>query len=135
VANVTTVQVLTDLRTELLADAGIVSAIGQRLYMMQAPQRSPRPYAVYNVIAHVPTLSHDGDYSQARIPIQVDVYADSEAAAISAADAIKAKLIGLTATRGSTSIQVGVLDAERSEFEPETELRRVSIDFDILFAT
>ena len=133
-ATITTAQSLTDLHAELLADAGIAAVIGTRLYAIQARQNAVRPYAVYNVINNTMSLTHDGDASQTRLPIQIDVYGDTALSAIEAADAIKTRLVGLVVLRGNTLIQVGILDTERTDFEPGGEFERISMDFDLLFA-
>lgn len=133
-AKIATAQVLTDLHAEILADAGVTAQIGSRLRFGRARQNESRPYVVYQILTKIPTLTHDGDASQARIPMQFDVWADTHYKATQVADALEEKLIGLTATRGSTEIQFANLDRGFTAFDEETELARMSADFEFVFA-
>lgn len=55
------ISVENQLRTGLLADAGVAGIIGNRLYLVQLPQNPVYPSACYQRIATVPLYTQDND--------------------------------------------------------------------------
>lgn len=87
------------------------------------PDGAARPFGAYQVISHVPdaVLSGSGTKTQSRI--QVDVYADTYAAAWSTIAAVKAAMIAAS----FPNVLLNVTET----FEDDTALHRVSADYSI----
>jgi hypothetical protein len=132
-AKIATAQILTDLHAEILSDSGVTALIGSRLRYGKARQNEAKPYVTYQILTKIPTLTHDGDASQCRLPIQFDVWADTHYQATQVADALESKLVGIKTSRGSTGIQFGNLDRAFTAFDDETEFCRFSGDFNFWF--
>lgn len=72
--------ILVAVRNLLLADATIAAALSSRVYVRQAPQGVAQPFAVLNRISRVGVDSLDGPSGLARHRVQLDLYAETEAA-------------------------------------------------------
>lgn len=105
--------VAADLRTYLLAAAGVSTLIGTRMYPGVLEQDVPRPAVVYYKISgtHVRTLG--GIVAAGTVRIQLDCHAATRLAADAVAAAIVARLRTLAAL-GPTTIGAGsqVCDVE-----------------------
>ena len=122
-----------DLRSVLLASAGVTGIVSQRVSWAERPQGSALPALVLTQISGAPTyvLRGPSNYTEARV--QVDCWASTFLAARQLADAVRAALSGFSGVRGSTRFHGVFLDAERDLRDAETDgaerFFRVSQDF------
>lgn len=123
------------LRSFLIADAGISSAVGgNRVYPLRLPQGDQGPSIVYQRISDVGDHHMDGPTGLARPRFQIDAWAQTADAASSLANLIKNRLDGHKGATGSTTIQGAFFDSMREGYDPESKLFYVGQDFFIWYA-
>lgn len=87
------------LRVLLLQDADVAQALGAaqsaRLWARQAPQAAGRPFGVLTRVSRVGLETLDGPTGFAASRVQLDLYAETEAALASLADASRRALQGV----------------------------------------
>lgn len=88
-----------------------------------APELTPRPYIIYQVISNPTQNTLDGDAGISNRRVQVDVWADSYGAAKGLAASITAAM----KTAPFVNIKIGDNDL----YEPEVKIFRVSMDFSV----
>ena len=103
-------------KAALLKPDGIVS-----LFYGVAPQSAVTPYAVWQVLSGVPDIVYSGSEPSTRIAVQIDVYDVAISGSIAVADAVHDAL--------AESVHRTRFDVQR---EPDTDLMRVSMDYDFL---
>lgn len=110
------------LAADLLTALAGTSGAGSRVYALFVPQKDATyPAIVYQLISDVPTLSLTGSRKPDRVRVQVDCWAQTYAAARSLHVEARTKM--------EAAAFQGALADVRDDFEPETELYRVSADF------
>lgn len=102
-----------------------------RVYPLTMPQDPTYPAVTFGRVSAARHLESTGPSGFVAARFQVDAYAESYAAAIIQAQSIRGTLDGVRGTWGDTVVAVSALDGERIEFESETALYRVSLDFTI----
>lgn len=108
----------------LRASASVTALLGSgkniRVYAGKAPQKSDRPYLIWQTVTGSPE-NYLGDAPDVdSFSLQLDVYADSRASAIAVTQAVR-----------DVVEQVGHITAWLGEGEePDTELYRVSFQLD-----
>lgn len=120
------------LTNHLLAQAGLVALVGQRITWARRPQGSTLPAIVLHVISRQPQYTMEAASGLASRRIQVDCWADSFAGAKGAAREVAAALSGARMTVGGVAFQGGFQEGERDSFEQGSggeQLYRVSMDF------
>jgi hypothetical protein len=108
-------------------EATIQSVLGAlvtgRCYPMIAPDKTVKPYVVYQVISNVPEVTLDGVTDTENRRVQVDIYDRSYGAVKTLELAVKA------AMEAATFINIPL--SSRETYETDTQLYRVSIDYSI----
>lgn len=122
----------------LLAGSGVTALAGTRLTWNTRTQGSPTPAIVLHVISTVPEYSDEGDSGLASSRIQVDVWAETYAAAKSTARAVTDRLTenGSKFVSGGFEFQFAFKEDEQDSFErgaAAEELYRVRLDFIIMY--
>lgn len=118
------------LRTFLLADAAISSAVGgARIYPVKMPQGETGASIVMTRISSVGDHHNEGATLLARVRYQIDCYALTFGGSADLALAVKESLDGYRGTMGSVPVKGVFFDSERDGYEPETEFYRVSQDY------
>jgi hypothetical protein len=119
----------------LRADAGLVAAVGNRIYPEAIPQHeTKRPALTYTVIDR-PRVRHLGGYAGLAHPrVQVDTWATSAADADTVAGLLRTALRPQRLTVAGVGIQGIWLDGEQDFYEPPLSseavgIYRVSQDF------
>lgn len=120
-------------RTELVAATAVTDLVGAppaaRIYPGKAPQGTPAPYLVLQVVSDVPKNSVDGA-AATRLHVarfQVDAYASTYLSAWALAGAV----VGVIADLSRPDLNA-YLDGQRDVYDDQTpELRRVSMDFSV----
>jgi hypothetical protein len=119
------------LRTRLLTVSAISNLIGQRMYVLQAPQAIEKPYVVYLVISTQPTYAQ-GCISDETV-IQYSVFATTYAQARTIANLIRTNLENVGGDIGGVSVGCIKFDGlGASEREKESQLAHISYDFRII---
>lgn len=123
-----------DIIALLLANSGVTSKVGNKVYPGRAPQGTKPVYVTIRTVTGLQnyTMLAASGYVQSRV--QADVYGGTYSAMKLAARAVLAALSGFKGTQGSLVIQGIFVDAERDlpavdEDDDVNNLFRTSIDF------
>lgn len=103
--------------------AVLSALVAGRCYPMTAPDRTERPYIVYQVISNVPENTLDGADGTENRRVQVDVWGKSYG------ESKTLELLVKSAMEAASFINI--LMVSRDSFESETQLYRVSIDYSV----
>ncbi len=120
------------LTSYLLADAGLVGLVANRITWAARPQASALPSIVLQVIDGVPVYADEGETGLTATRVQADCWGASYASAKQVARALKARLSGVHVTGGAVEFQAVFADSEQDLFERGQggeELYRTSMDF------
>jgi len=120
------------IKKELLADSGIKSLIGERLYYVKAPQDVAKPYVVFLKASGPREYSHDGASKLARPRFQFSCFAMTYYEAKQIAEAIRAAIEAFSGTMGGTGgVEVGSCFCinESDIYEEDTRLFHVAVDY------
>lgn len=88
------------LMTYLLAQTGITTLVGQRIYFVRAPQETETPYIAISKIDAPREHSHDGSSQLAHPRFQFSIFADTYGEIKPIAAALQTALQGYTGTMG-----------------------------------
>ena len=121
----------TALRAELLSGSGI--GVGTRVYPLALPATAELPAVVYTRVSTQRLHCMGGDLALQRPRMQIDVYADTYASALTVAGNILTKLQNKTGTIGSSGHTVTngaiLTENETQSYEPDTKTYRVMLEF------
>lgn len=112
--------------------SGLTALISTRVYPFKIPQAATLPCLTYQRISTPRSLSHDSSgigNELAHPRFQFDAWATTYASAKAISDQVRAALNGHTGSMGGVTIRAALVDDERTSFEPETNLFRVSSDY------
>ena len=109
-----------------------VSALGDRVYPSVLPQNVKYPAAVYQRISADRTSAFGADTGLVRAVIQVDIYT-SRAAGFSAFETLGRAVRAALQRQSSGTVTDIFIDAERDDYEDDTELYRKSYDFGVWY--
>ena len=116
-----------DLRTYLLAQAGLTALVGTRVYAVHLPQKPDYPNVVYSVIAHDPNATMDAAGTLHRDRFQFDVRAHGFEELLSVENQLVTALN--SAVRRVNGFVCIHLSTEDMPYEPNVEAFRRVIDF------
>lgn len=122
-----------DLRTEVLADAGISALIGTRYYPGVLPQKPTYPAVVAQVVSNVDEPTLDGVANIVRARVQINAWAETYASARSVVDSVRALLDGTTGTWSGTKVGSVRVENEIDTYGEETSIYGRQIDLMILY--
>ncbi len=107
--------------------------LADRIYPLQIPSSAGLPNAVYQRIStrREPTLAGPNGLALARV--QIDIFAATKAEVDSLATTVRGLLDGYRGTTSGVKIQETRLENEQDQFETNTEVWRVILDFIIRF--
>ncbi len=123
----------------LLRDATAVAALLTvddeiRIYWVQAPQGTSRPYVTLLTVSKVPDMHMTAASGLEFARVQIDCYAASYGGSLAIARAIDAALLGFSGTKAETYFN-GIFRADwREGFEDDAtpeKLYRQSLDYEI----
>lgn len=118
------------LRTALLRNAAVVTAVNSRVFPVRLPSDVTLPAIRYSVVSDIPTNSLAGSTGKLRkARVQIDCYARTYLDAQELADAVAGALATIT-DFGFTSMQL----SRRDQYEDESKLFGVSQDFSMWMA-
>lgn len=126
-------QIETALSTYLLAQTGITGLVGQRVYFVQAPQDTAKPYLVINKISGTRENSREANTHLAHPRFQLTAFAETYGACKSIIAAVQTALQGYTGTMGGAGgVAVGAVfyeDENDLDPGPNNELYGVAADY------
>lgn len=122
------------LYSRLTGFAGLSALVSTRVYPATAPQDPTFPLIVYNRISGSRFESLAGSSGLARPRFQFDVYATTYSSAKAVAEQIRLALQGFRGTVASVDIQAVNYNGDSDNYEEDSELYVVSLDFEIIHA-
>lgn len=118
--------------TILKAASGVTDLVGQRIYSAPAPQSRAVPFITYTVVDVTPHDTKSGVSTVDEFRVQIDCWADdaTEAATINKAcrTALDRYTPGLV---GGVNLDGIRFEFYRSDYDPDTDLRRSQSDYTI----
>lgn len=124
-----------DLADYLLADATLQALLVDRIYWVQLPQGSARPYLLLSIVSSVPDVVYDGATGLVQNRVQFDCWGEDYYQAKNVARAVATLLNGkkfTTPSSGGTRFEGFFIEAERDghdDVEAPDDLFRTSLDF------
>lgn len=122
-----------DLHAALTSEATISALIGSRLYPLTLVQGAASPAIVYQRVSDQSEEDLDGAVRLEGVRIQFDIYASTYPETITVRGALQDFLQGYKGTMGSTRIESCHYLDDSDSHEPEMQLFRSSIDFEIWY--
>lgn len=123
----------TSLRTLVLQNAAVVTAIGARYHVDNLPDEVTYPCVRAQTITDPSLRANSGTYGGREV-VQLDVYSDVQSARDSASDAIISWLDNYRGAMGNWNVTILVRNKPRS-WEAESRLYRCMIELEILYLT
>jgi len=120
-----------ELRTFLLADAGVTALVVDRVYSDVLTQGATLPAIVLTLVGGVSIYSTTGLSGLASPKVQVDVYAANPAGRHALADLVRLRLAGYSGPIGAGVAQGIFLDSTRDLYEDAPKSYRRSFDFTV----
>lgn len=108
-------------------------SVGARVYNHQAPQVPVLPYVVLFNISPEPMHTHSGPVLLIARTYQFSIFSGSQSQAITLADDLRVLLDGFKGTMGSVGIQSMLYQSQRYNFESDTRLHHISLDFKVIY--
>jgi len=120
------------LRSMIIADETVEGLTGSRVYPGWLPQSVTLPCITYTKVSGERGMNVSAPSGYAHPRFQVDTWATTYAGAKTLANAVRQALNGVTNTTIS-GVRIGsiVMLSERDDFETDTEIHRVSMDFSV----
>lgn len=121
---------LANFRSHALADATLSSSIGSRFAINTGEQGQAMPYGVFADVSFTTGYNLDGPDGCRQCRVQVDVWASTRAATITAREAFLARFDGLRGQMGShTFVQMCELADAQGGFDPSEKVYHQRMDF------
>lgn len=122
------------LRTYILAGTAVADLVGTRMYPGKMPQEPTLPLLVYQRVSGPREHDMNGAAGIANPRIQIDAWATTYAGTKALATAVRKRLDGYSGDTGSPAVNVivAMLLNDRDFYDAETELWRVSMDFEVM---
>jgi len=117
------------LYTTLSTTSGVTALVSTRIYPNLMPQTPTLPAVVYQMISNVRGERHRGQTGDARPRFQITCWAATYLAAAALSIQVRLAVMAMTGTVATVVIN-GVWNAgETREYEDDTKLHAVAIDF------
>jgi len=123
----------TSLRTLVLQNPAVSTAIGTRYHIDNLPDGVSYPCVRAQTITDPSHRSHSGTFGGTEL-VQLDVYSDAQTTRDSATDALITWLDNYKGAMGSWNVTMQVRNKPRS-WEPESRLYRCMLELSILYLT
>lgn len=121
----------TSLRTLVLQNAAVVTAISTRYHIDKLPDTVTYPCVRAVTVTDPSIRTHSGTHGGREL-VQLDVFDDDQTTRDSAADALITWLDNYRGGMGSYNVTIQVTNKPRS-WEPESRLYRCMIELEILY--
>jgi len=130
-ADATLEQVVTALRTRILSQSAVTNLIGTRLYLVDAGENPPTPYATFSVDVLDVAKSHEGQGGFETFQLEVEVSAKSSVSAIRIAQAIRGAIVNFSGDVAGTFINTVSLSGQSSSRNAKGNLFGQFLDFTV----
>jgi hypothetical protein len=118
-----------DLITYLYSGAAVTALVGQRVTPLRMDQGADLPAITVQRIDGPRVRSLTGPSGLAHPRFQLDCWGSTYASVKAVATAVRQRLDGYRGLMGSTTVGGVSLESDQDDFEPDTGLYRVSMDF------
>jgi len=119
------------LMTYLLAQSGITAYVSDRISPAMADQDVETPYIIVTKVSGAREHSHDGSSHLAHPRFQLSIFAETYKECKDIAAAVQSALQGYAGAMGSETVQNVIYRNEVDDYEDETGLYGVKVDYDI----
>jgi hypothetical protein len=123
-------EITANLRTFLLADSGISTAFGTRIYVVYAPDTQTYPFAIIRLVTDQAAYMQTAEALREAV-VQIDIYDDDLAGCITNANLLRAKLTGYRGAIGDMTVGAVFVRENRREWSPEARHFRALQQYDI----
>ena len=130
-ADATLEQVVTALRKRILSQSAVTNLIGTRLYLVDAGENPPTPYAIYTPDILDISKSHDGQGGFQTFQVEVEVFDKSSVGAMRVAQAILDAIKNFAGTVNDTFINRVILSGQSSSRNAKGNLFGQFLDFTV----
>ena len=113
----------------LLAFPGIEAEIGDRLSPAPLPQGETLPAVTYTDISNRPAYTNEGESGHSKSRYQIDIWARTKIDAARIAETVRCLISGYRGQIGKHSIGGVMRQNTFSDYEPDTQLWRVTADY------
>lgn len=124
------------IRSHLTTTAGVVAALGQRVYIAALPESATYPAAVVQTLNVDRAHSQDGSSGFSTGAFDIDLLAPTIAAAKAAADLVRVALVGFRGSMGGgsgVSVEGVFAEDESHNYDDELALHIVTLTVSIEF--
>lgn len=123
------------LRSRLLASPDLSDALAGRVYRLQAPQGTPRPFVTMQQISRSPLMHLLGDSGTHTARYQVNCIADDPDASAEIATLVRAQLSGWQQADGPRIRAELLLELDTIDHQPGsgTGVARIQQDYELMF--
>lgn len=118
--------------TKLSSTDAVTDLVGTRIYPLKLPQNPTYPAITYGRVSARRGMTHDGPGDMAWPRFQFDCYGASYSAAKGVANAIRSTLNGFSGTVSTVNICAVFFMNEVDDFNDDTEVYRIAVDFRII---
>lgn len=123
-----------DLYTHLINDSGVSGIVGDRVYPLRLPQGFTLPAISYQRISGDRAKDLQGSTGHTSPRIQIDCWTKKYSDLKNLAEKVRLSLDRFTGNLGGGQyVQHVSLEGETENFEDDTEIQRISLDFYISF--
>jgi len=117
----------------LAEQSSLVVLMSSRMYPAHAPDAVAKPYVVWHHITGDAVHTHTGTaFREHRI--QFSIFADTLASAVAVRDALLALLDGKRLTISGLTEVTSFLDSFSSQYEKDTKVHHIPVDFTVSYA-
>lgn len=118
-----------DLQAFLVANAGILAIVSNRVHPLKLPQEPTLPALTFQEISKPREYSHSGDSSLANPSYQITAWATTKRGAAVLGKAVRNALSGYSGAMGDTTVYSSFVQNEIDRYEAETGLYNKVQDF------
>lgn len=118
---------------QLKNNAEIIALAGINVFLGVNDTEARNKFIVFNVVSKQRPLDVSLDEKQKTVTAQIDCFAIDAEIALDIGEAVIALFHGKGFVAGGSTVQVGLLANERADYETDTGLRRVSLDFNFYY--
>lgn len=113
----------------LSADADIIALVGDRIYPVRAPQRTPQPYIVFTQVSGNASNHVSAQSNEREARIQVDIFARRYAIGDELRDSVISALQARSEIMSSTDVWFCSLEFSSQDYFDSDDLFKFSLDF------
>lgn len=125
---------ISSLYAALSSNEAIAALVGEKVFPVQAPQRTIEPYIVFSRVSGSAEAHLEGPSNDRESRIQIDIYSRRYAVADELRTEIIDMLHGRTGPLAATDVWVALLEFSDESWEDQDQLFRISLDFGVVYS-